>query len=825
MLLQRLTAAGIVAAGIILAGTAVVRSAPALLQRPADAGKATDLGTSSRAPRAPGLSPPGTASDTRALLDKYCVTCHNERLKTAGLLLDSLDPERVAENGEVWEKVVRKLHGGSMPPAIAPRPEPHVLAGLITWLEAALDRGATAKPNPGRTAAFHRLNRTEYANAIRDLLDVEAIDISAMLPADDMSYGFDNIGDVLRFSPTLLERYLSAARKLSRLVVNDPNIPFDSKKYLVREDLSQYEYQDGLPLGSRGGVRIRHYFPVDGEYLLKVAAQGSTRLPNPETLEVIIDGALAHVIEDVGVRREQGDQYEDDVQDPDCMGANGRFVPCWSVRLPIKAGPRDIVVTFVQETDAELGGLLQLYPRPHEFHLFAPAVKFVLVEGPYEVFGDAEPATATRQKVFSCRPEPGRNERACAERILSRLARLAYRRPVAAVDMDELLPFYEAGRAEGGFQVGVQRAIERILVSPSFLFRVEEDHPDVPPTAVYRISDLELASRVSFFLWSSIPDDELLDVAARGTLSDPDELERQVTRMLASPKADALVTNFAGQWLQLRNLETTERDRAIFPHFDDALRSGFRRETELLFGSILRERRSAVDLLDADYTFVNERLAHHYGIPNIYGPHFRRVAVPDEARRGLLGHGSILTVTSYPTRTSPVIRGKWILETLLGTPPPPPLPNVPPLVEKNAKGERLSLRGLMEAHRAAPACASCHAQMDPLGFALENFDATGKWRTRTAAFEAIDAFAALPSGVTFDGINGLRKELLGQADRFVATLTERLLTYGVGRGLEYYDMPAVRRIVREAAQDDYKLSSLVRGIINSVPFQMRRSPS
>ena len=609
----------------------------------------------------------------------------------------------------------------------------------------------------------------------------------------------------------------------------------------MREDLSQYEYQDGLPLGSRGGIRIRHYFPVDGDYLVKVAVQGSSRVPTFEKLEVLVDGALVNLIENVGAPRARGADAAP--QDSDCLGVNGNFVPCWSVKLPFRAGPRDIEVTFAQQTEAQLDGLLAMYPRPHEFHLFAPAVKFVLVEGPYAPALDekpaevAKPATAARRKVFTCTPAkvstrggrsggPGGSEdrdAGCARRILSSLARQAYRRPVVASDIDELLPFYQAGRAEGGFETGIQRAIERLLVSPSFLFRVEEQPPNLPPDTAYRVSDLDLASRLSFFLWSTIPDEELIDVAASRRLRDPAELQRQVTRMLASPKAEALVTNFAGQWLQLRNLDTIERDRALFPYFDDALRKNLREETEHLFSSILRDGRSALDLLNADYTFVNERLARHYGIPNVHGPQFRRVPVPGEARRGLLGHGSVLTLTSYPTRTSPVIRGKWILERLLNAPPPAPPADVPALMEKNAKGERLPMRRAMEAHRANPACSGCHSQMDPLGFALENFDAIGRWRTRTEAFEPIDATAALPGGEAFEGVNGLRNVLLRRPDRFVATLTERLLTYGVGRGMDHDDMPAVRQIVRDAARENYRLSSVVVGVIKSAPFQMRSS--
>ena len=847
---QRLVVAALVVLGVVLTITIGRPSASSPAQQPASAEQAARRDSASNvrplAQAAIASTPPDHPG---ALLNKYCVTCHNTRLKTGGLQLDTVDPQRVAENGAVWETVVRKLHAGTMPPVGAPRPDQAALAGLTAWLETELDRAAAARPNPGRTAAFHRLNRTEYQNAIRDLLALDAIDVASMLPADDMSYGFDNIGGVLRLSSSLLERYLAAARKISRLVVNDPHLPFDSKKYLVREDLSQYEYQDGLPLGSRGGVRIRHYFPVDGDYLVKVGVLGSSRVPTFEKLEVLVDGALVHLVEDVGAPRGRG--ADAPPQDSDCMGVNGNFVPCWSVKLPFKAGTREIDVTFARQTEAELDGVLGLYPRPHEFHLFAPAVKFVLVEGPYEPAPgarsgsdaksgtEAHSTTATRDKVFSCRPARVRSDggraggpgdagsqdadAACARRILSALARQAYRRPVVASDIDELLPFYQAGRAEGGFEVGVQRAIERLLVSPSFLFRVEEQPPGLAPETNYRVSDLDLASRLSFFLWSTIPDDELIAVAARGKLSDPSELQHQVTRMLASPKAQALVTNFAGQWLQLRNLDTIERDRALFPYFDDALRTGLRRETELLFASILREGRSAVDLLKADYTFVNERLARHYGMPGVYGTQFRRVPVHDEARRGLLGHASVLTLTSYPTRTSPVIRGKWILERLLNAPPPAPPANVPLLPEKNGKGERLPMRRAMEAHRENPACSGCHAQMDPLGFALENFDAIGRWRTRTEAFEAIDASGALPSGATFEGVGGLRKVLLSQSDRFVATLTERLLTYGVGRGLEYYDMPAVRQIVRDAAREDYTLSSLVSGVIKSAPFQMRRS--
>ena len=756
---------------------------------------------------------PADGATERALLDRYCVTCHNARQNVADLQLDQADVQHVAASPEIWEKVVRKLRAGAMPPAGMPRPDETAYDRFASWLEDELDRGAQAAPDPGRTVAFHRLNRAEYQNAIRDLLDVEAIDMGLLLPADDVSYGFDNIAGVLKLSSTLLERYLSAARKISQIAVGDPGIVIDTVSYRTKDDLAQWERFEDLPFGTRGGMAVQHYFPVSGEYTLTVEFEGARGVLRPpddleDTLEVTVDGKQV-LVSPLGLGSPSG------------YGGDQR-VESIEVRVPVRAGLRRVSATFLKITSALFDGVTQEYAKPQPHSQLKSFVRKIAITGPFEPVVDDTPS---RRRIFTCRPSGAQDELRCAREIMSTLARRAYRRPVTADDVGKLMTFYEAGREEQGFEGGITRAIERLLVSPSFLFRVATDPAEVTPGAPYRISDLELASRLSFFLWSSIPDDELLRVAADGRLRDPVVLEQQVTRMLASPKSDVLVKNFTGQWLQLRNLEASSPNQVVFPYFTDNLRQSFRRETEHVFEHVLRAGRSVLDLLNADYTFINGQLARHYGIPNVYGSRFRRVTLTDEARHGLLGHGSVLTVTSYAMRTSPVIRGKWVLDNLLGASPPPPPPDVPTLQERTAAGEALSMREAMTMHRASPGCASCHAQMDPIGFALENFDGVGRWRTMSEANTPIDASGRLPNGTTFEGVNGLRQVLLSQPERFVSTVTEKLLIYALGRGVEYYDMPAVRTIVRDAAPSDYALSSLVLGVIKSVPFQMRRAES
>ncbi len=762
----------------------------------------------------------GVVSAERALVDRYCATCHNDRLQTGGFSFDAIDLDDVASHPEAFEKVVRKLRAGAMPPRPRPRPDQDAYDGFRARLEGELDRAAAANPNPGRTETFHRLSRTEYRNAVRDLLALDA-DVDQLLPADDTSYGFDNIAGVLGVSPTLMDRYLSAARKISRLAVASPVPSPTADTFRIASDLGQDERIDGLPFGTRGGVLVDYHFPEDAEYVIEVMPDGPLRV-EPHQLEVTVDGERVELLT-VGKAPDPDDPRGLYVQTTDTL----------KVRIPIKAGPRQVGVAFVRKTSAEPEGIRKLYRRPFTGEgsggdsRYQPYVESVTIAGPYEASG-ARPVeeTPSYARVFVCRPAGAvaADEAACARQILARLGRRAYRRPVTGDDVERLLTFYERGRAQGSFETGIEMALRRLLVSPEFLFRIERDPDGVAPGANYRLSDLELASRLSFFLWSSIPDDELLDVAARGELADPAEFERQARRMLADPRSDALVTNFAGQWLTLRNAAAVQPDEDAFPDFGEGLRQAFRRETELLFTSVLREERSTLDLLAADFTFVNEPLAQHYGIPNVRGSHFRRVTLNDDARGGLLGHGSILTVTSYANRTSPVLRGKWILENILGTPPPPPPPDVPDL-ETAEGGAPLSMREAMEQHRANPVCASCHQLMDPPGLSLENFDAVGRWRDRSETKAAIDASGVLPDGTEYEGPSGLKAALLRHPDRFVTTVTEKLLTYALGRGVEYYDAAAVRSIVRNTAENDYRLSSLILGVVESVPFQMRRSPS
>ena len=756
------------------------------------------------------------ATDVRPVVTRYCVTCHNSRTKTAGLILDSLDFGKIPDDGEVWERVVRKLRVGAMPPIGAPRPDAAALDGLVSALETTLDQAAAVKPNPGRPA-LHRLNRAEYANAIRDLLALD-VDAAALLPQDDSSSGFDNNADVLGVSPALLEHYLTAARKISALAVGDPAISASTETYRVRGDKSQDVHREGLPLGTRGGLQARHTFPLDGEYVIKVKLLETTLasirgLEYAHQLEVLLDGERIHAAPVGG----DADFSAAPVNATDVVNDLAARL---TVRLPVKAGPRTLTATFVQRTAAENAGRMQQFVRTTvdtTDHTGVPHVESITIAGPFKATGPGD--TPSRRRIFVCHPTSRSAEGACASKIIATLARRAYRRPVTQPELARLTSVYEAARRDGTFDAGIERALRAILASSKFTFRAEREPGAVAPGAPYPISDLDLASRLSFFLWSSIPDDELIDAASRGQLRAPGVLERQVRRMLADPKSEALIDNFVGQWLQLRNLRSSTPDQNEFPDFDDNLREAFQREIELLFDSVVREDRSLVDLLSADYSFVNERLAAHYRIPNVYGSHFRRVTLTDDARKGLLGKGAILTVTSHPDRTSPVVRGKWILDNLLGTPPPPPPANVPDLEESKSAKVR-TLREQTEAHRANPVCASCHKLMDPLGFALENFDAVGAWRTKDAG-QPIDASGQIADGSRVDGVVTLRQALLKRPEVFVGTFAEKLLTYALGRGLDYYDRPAIRAIVREASRADNRFSALVIAMVKSTPFQMR----
>lgn len=754
----------------------------------------------------------------RPVLDKYCVTCHNERRKAGSLALDTADLSNVPAGGDTWEKVVRKLRAGLMPPQGMPRPDAATVTAFVSALETTLDAAALATPNPGRVL-LHRLNRAEYANAIRDILELD-VDPATLLPADDSSYGFDNNADVLGVSPALLQSYVSAAGKISALAVGDAAEPSETT-YKIPLEVTQREHIEGLPLGTRGGRLITHNFPVDGEYLIKVKLfqtnVGFLRgMQSVHEVELTLDGERT-LLAKVG-----GDHdYRTNIVAPEEVIAD--VEKRLTTRLHVMAGPRVLTAAFLEKSAVQALNLLQPWDSwtdPVDMDGM-PQIDSVVISGP---FGPTAPGdTPTRRRIFTCRPAQASEERSCATTILSKLARRAYRRPVAAADLQPVMTFYESGRTNGTFDRGIEMGLRRILASPEFVFRAEREPKELAPGTVFPLSDLELASRLSFFLWSSVPDDRLVTLAAESRLHDPVVLDREVRRMLRDPRADALVSNFAGQWLYLRNLKGVAPDPEQFHGFDDNLRQAFRRETELLFDSVIREDRNVLDLLTADYTFVNERLALHYGIPGVYGSQFRRVAVTDEARKGLLGQGSILTITSHANKTSPVLRGKWILENLLGTPPPPPPPNVPPLNDKNAEGKVLSVRAQMEQHRANPVCATCHKVMDPLGFALENFDAVGAWRTKDAGVP-IDPSSQLADGLKVDGPVALRRALLRQPEAFVRTATEKLLTYALGRGLESYDMPAVRRIIRASAGHDYRFSSLVLGVVQSVPFRMRIKP-
>jgi hypothetical protein len=754
-------------------------------------------------------------------VNTYCLTCHNDRSKTGGLTLDGMSLANAAASPDVWEKVVRKVNAGMMPPAGMPRPDAATRDRLVGWLEDTLDRAALASPNPGRPLA-HRLNRAEYANAIRDLLAIE-VDVTSMLPPDDSSAGFDNNADVLGVSPVLLESYLTAAERVSAFAIGDPSTPPTGEVFRVPQDESQDRHIEGLPVGTIGGRLIETNLPLDGEYQFQVKLfrtnLGTMRgLEYPQQLEISVDGKRIHLAS-FGGDKEIAASSENPTTTGDEVDA--RF----TVRVPLSAGPHRIGVAFLEKTHALNTRRLQSYVRSSSDTIdFSglPHIDEIMMTGPFNPTGPGD--TPSRQRIFTCRPKTPADEEPCAREILSTLARRAYRGNVSPADISTLQEFFRSGRQDrGSFEGGIDLALRRILTSPKFIFRVERDPAGLASNAVYRLTDLELASRVSFFLWSSIPDDELLDLAARGKLQTPSVLDQQVRRMLADPKSEALVDNFLAQWLQLRNLRNKQPNSHEFPDFDDNLRRSLQTEMELFFRSIVREDRNLLDLMTADYTFVNERLARHYGIPNVYGTHFRRVALQDETRRGLLGKGAILMVTSHAHRTSPVLRGKWILENVVGSPPPPPPEVVPPFEEDTEAHQPKSVRDRLEQHRRSPACSGCHRMMDPAGLALENFDGVGAWRTRDGGTRGtpVDASGQLVDGTTINGVVELRQALLRQPEAFVSTTTEKLLTYALGRGLTASDMPAVRSIVRNARPRQYRFSSVVLEIVRSVPFQQR----
>ena len=758
-------------------------------------------------------APPPAARPT--VVKKYCAGCHNAKMKSGGLVLDAIAADSVAQHPAEWEKVVRRLRARQMPPSGLPRPDERTYAALVSALETSLDAASAAKLNPGRTDTFRRLNRTEYQNAIRDLLAID-VDITSMLPTDEASHGFDNItvGDL---SPTLLERYLAAARKISRLAVGSPVKSPGGDTITLRPDLTQEEHFAEMPFGTRGGTLVKHTFPVDAVYeiQLRLARDRNEHvegLSGTHTIDLLFDGER---VKQFTVKSLPPGVDHSQVDTP------------LNFRLTVKAGPHLVGATFPKMPST----LLETERQPYMAHFnmdrhprIQPAIYSISVNGPYEAKGSGE--SPSRQRLFVCRPPDGSGEEACAKRVLSKLMRRAYRRPVVERDFEAPMKFFRQARSESGFDAGIEMALSAVLVSPEFLFRVEQDPAGAAPGVAYKLSDLQLASRLSFFIWSSIPDDELLETAARGGLSSPAVLEKQVRRMLADPRSRALVTNFASQWLHLRNLESVTPDMRTYPDFDDNLRQAFRQETELFFESIVRENRSVLELLSANYTFLNERLAKHYEIPGVYGSRFRRVdfGADNQQRGGLLRHGSILTVTSYATRTSPVIRGKWVLDNILGIPPPPPPASVPALSENTSVIKALTIRERLAQHRANPACHGCHQLMDPVGFSLENYDAVGRWRSREAGTSAaVDSAGGLPDGSKFDGVTGLQRAILNRPELFASTLTEKLLTYGLGRGTEYYDAAAVRSIVSKARASEYRFSSFIIGVAGSVSFQMRRS--
>jgi hypothetical protein len=849
----------------VLASAAVSTApgGPPQATRSAPVTPATQVATADVTPQASHAVP------SKAFVDAYCTTCHNQRLNTAGLALDTLDVSNVAAHAAEWERVVVKLRAGLMPPSGVRRPAQSVIDDFASSVETALDLAARDNPNPGRTEPFHRLNRAEYRNAIRDLLSLD-VDTTTLLPTDEVSYGFDNIAGVLKLSPLLTERYLNAAQKVARLALGTPAPP-SGELYRVPDQLDQDVRLEGMPVGTRGGTRVEYFAPRDGDYDIKARIGRGIDYDIPhfigeQTLEISVDGDRIHLFtlpatpdESLNIERQvrkapgaegpvrerKVDANGDEIPDEAAL-ARRKLDDNWVIRVPLKAGVHEIRATFLMKTGAVSEGFRKPFLKPYigrgptdaRETREGAALRELEIMGPLNPGGAEE--SPSHRRVFVCHPASAKGfagvgppkaaeQAGCAKTILSTLARRAYRREVTDEDMKVLLNFYNEGRSDGGFDAGIELAVQRILVSPSFLFRTEfaPVSTATPRSGAYRISDVELASRLSFFLWSSIPDDELLDLATQGKLRDPAVLERETKRMLADPRSQAFTTNFAGQWLSLRRLPDIVPDPFLFPDYGDTLALAFQREAELFFDSIVREDRSTVDLLTANYTFVNERLAQHYGIANVKGVNFRRVALADDSpRRGLLGKGAILTVTALPNRTSPVVRGKWVLENILGAPPPDPPPNVPALEENGNQITKVrTLRARLEQHRANPVCASCHKLMDPIGFALESFDAVGKYRTVDENFEPIDNTGVYADGTRIDGLAGLRQVMVSHSSRFVTNVTNKLLTYALGRGVEYYDAPSVRLILRDAAARDYRFSSIVLGIVKSAPFQMRRFES
>jgi len=744
------------------------------------------------------------------VVERYCSDCHDKETHKGNLDLESAVAKDITASPQIWEKVVRRIRAHQMPPADKKRPDESTYHAMLGELESSLDEGWKQRPNPGRTDTFRRLNRTEYQNAIRDLLALE-IDAAALLPKDELGHGFDNVG-VANLSPVLLDRYISAAQKISRLAVGAAS-PVGGETIRIRADVTQEQHVKGMPLGTRGGALIEHTFPQDAEYEIQIRLARDRNeeiegLYESHDMELLLD---REPIKSFTVAPPRGHKNYETVDQH------------LKVRIPVTAGPHKLGVTFAKKSSSLLETRRQPYDAHFNMHRHprqTPAIYQVSINGPYDAKGPGD--TPSRRKIFVAKPAKAEDEENSAKKILSNLMRRAYRRPVTEADLEKPMEFYRQARANENFEGGIETALSAILVNPHFLFRVEHDPAGVAPETAYRISDIDLASRLSFFLWSSIPDDELLTTAERGELHKPAVLEKQVRRMLADSRSRNLVRNFGEQWLHLRNLESITPDLRLFPDFDDNLRQALLMETELFFESMLREDRSITNLLHADFTYLNERLARHYGIPNVYGSHFRRVALDrNSVRGGLLRQGSVLTVTSYATRTSPVIRGKWVLENLLGTPPPPPLPDVPALKD-NTVAAALSVRERLAEHRANAACASCHNMMDPVGFSLENFDAVGRWRTLEDG-KPVDASGGLPDGSKFTGVSGLENGLLNRPDVFAATLTEKLMTFALGRGVEYYDGPAIRKIVREAQAADYRFSSIILGITKSAPFTMRKS--
>jgi len=759
-----------------------------------------------------------TPEGQTALVKQYCTTCHNDRMKSGGLSLAAFDASQAVEHAPVAEKMIRKLRAGMMPPAGARRPDAATIAALAEALETRIDRAAALRPDPGWRPS-QRLNRAEYARAIRDLLALE-VDVTAYLPPDTISHGFDNVADVQTFSPTLMDGYLRAASQISRLAVGDRKASATSVTYKLGRTLSQMQRVDGAPFGTRGGISVVHIFPADGEYVFKMSLHNEplgglygqatmSVLAKNEQVDVSINGERVALL-DVNRRMQEGE---------------GNGLTLVTPPIYVKAGPQRVAAAFINLFESPIDDLL----APTENTLadvsisygitVLPHLRDFTVTGPHKVTGVSD--TPSRRLIFTCRPTVAGEEAACANQIVSRLAARAYRGALSAQEVADLMRFYEQGRQAGDFENGIRLALQAILASPRFLVRFEQAPAALRAGHAYRLNDLDLASRLSFFLWGTVPDAELVTLAMNGTLKTPGVLEKQVRRMLADPRSEALSTRFASQWLRLQDLDKIIPDYLLYPDYDEGLGRAMKRETELFFDSLVREDRSILDLLTADYTFVNERIARHYGIPNVTGPQFRRVRLPDERRRGILGHGSILTLTSNGDRTSPVMRGKWVMEVLLGTPPPPPPPNVPALDDTKpvAGAKFLSVRERMEEHRKNPACNSCHRVIDPLGLALENFDVTGAWRIKDNEVP-VDSTGDLYDGTRMEGPAGLRAALLKHQDAFLLSFTENLLTYGLGRRVEYYDMPAVRTIVRDAARSDYRLSAFILGVVRSPAFQL-----